>query len=346
MRRLAAVLLVLSTILATAPATAADAPAAAGAAFMAGDGDVFVLGADGARRQIYSTGEEGGVVRQSPNLRYVAIRLGEFTGGVVMVDTATDATHEWVCGCGEIAMTNSEVVAFDAERRMFRFPVGGGESVVRRTDLPRSKVGQDFPATVLTATGKKAVVVIGDPAGTSAYGGPEQMYVVRRDGSTRHLRQTDANRYVSTSARHPDRPVVAYDEQWHADACRTAGAVTLTNFRTGRSRLLGRYGKGTWRVLDVGFDADGGLHATMMRTRFADDGSCETVSGPALFRREAGEWERIRNAVSRFAFGADGTLVSIRPAREGADAGRLIVEDAAGERTRIARGAQDVVWGR
>lgn len=353
-RAIVSVFVAMSCLLAAVPAAGAakpetagaqkgTVPSAAGLVYVTEAGGVFAIDSDGAARRVYRSTRGIGPISRSPNGQYVAFRVGDFGSDIVVVDLETKEFQTWECQCGDPYVTGGHAVAFDAERRMYRLPLDGSDAVVTQTNLSASRIGQDIAATVLMATSRKAVVAIGDPRGPSAYGGPERLFTVRRNGSVDRMLLTDGNTFIATSARRSGRPVVAFPEQTHIDACRTRGSVAVFNVRTERKRSLPAPGRGAWQVVELGYDAAGRVVASWVKTSLTADGDCFKKAGPSLFRRVNGDWNRVKRNVSWFSFSDSGARASVAPAPDGSFTGTLTVPSADG-RVPVSDGVYDVAW--
>ncbi|MET8758655.1 hypothetical protein [Lentzea sp. NPDC004782] len=187
--------------------------------------------------------------------------------GITTIDVRTGATGSVPCGsCRNAVTAGGSVISWLAGNVVTTLDLAdqNARPVSGTTVLPDRKVdeaGLVLPLRILA--GEDGTSLVAAPDGVSAYGGPENLYLVRPGGQVVPLGAVQGNVAVYRAAFSPDGRSLVYVTAGHAGACQERSSVVLINLATGaqsETPVAGDPNDDGSGVAAVWYDKDGTLN--------------------------------------------------------------------------------------
>lgn len=199
-----------------------------------------------------------------------------------------------------------------------------GRPAIHATDLP-PVIGS---VNILAGSSLGVLVAQANSADVAAYGGPEDLFLVRPDGTVTALGTTDSNMQAGIVTRHVPAggSQIALAGGWHSGSCEVGRTVDLIDLASGvrtRTDLSGLLPKDAGAGSDAGTDvrdlwwgSDGELYAILSSRKCSPD---TPVILPSVWRLDtAGRWQQQGAAIAEdFRDVGDGVRAVMRTAGEG-----------------------------
>ncbi|SER25178.1 hypothetical protein [Actinokineospora terrae] len=217
--------------------------------------------------------------------------------GVTTIDVESGAGRTISCdGCVKaVPVGGSRIAWVDQANRLMIADLAGGQAQqsvapVALPTVPPSSDYADQPARLQAGAEGKVLVTLPDAAGTAAYGGPEDLYLVNLDGEVRGLGTTDSNLGVGAAAIAPDGETVAYVRGTHGSSCEERYTTAIVSTSSGETRTPGA------APPDVDSDIYGGMIAVWydgggVLNRINSTWRCSPLNEPTYLQR--GSHERL-----------------------------------------------------
>ncbi len=256
--------------------------------------------------------------------RYVAVIEGaDDPQQIAVIDTKTHISRYIPCrDCtGLAAFGGSEIGAISLTNQG---PAPASYRLLRSNLIdtaPPVSLSTDFPTSwpimklrSLVGLPGQALFAGAEPDKLSAYGGPEELFVLDREGSARSVGGTDSNIQVGPAAATTRSiyggPRVAIVGGWHNSACEATQDITIldpatqkiVNVQMDSVRPAGHHNAGGIAVTDIWWGYDGHLYATIQAwdCRYGRDDEPEIIDEPkvivtpsSLWRLEADRWVKV-----------------------------------------------------
>ncbi|MFD9701127.1 hypothetical protein [Lentzea sp. NPDC059081] len=221
--------------------------------------------------------------------------------GIATIDVRSNAVRSVPCGdCRDAVTAGGSVISWLAGNVLTTLDLAdeNAQPVARATILPDRKVDESslvLPLRILA--GKDGTSLVAAPDGPSAYGGPENLYLVRPDGQVAPLGPTQGNVAVYGAAFSPDGRSVAYVTAGHAGACEERSSVVLIDLASGAQSVTpvaGGQGDDGSVVAAVWYEPDGTLSMIYSSWLCAASGGPQTsVTVPeSLWQLSGSGWAR------------------------------------------------------
>lgn len=156
--------------------------------------------------------------------------------GITTIDVRSGAVRSVACGsCREAVAAGNSVIRWLAGNVLTTLDLAdeNAQPVSGTTVLPDRNLDEfgTLPLRILAA--KDGDSFVAAPDGVSAYGGPENLYLVRPGGEVVPLGTAQGNVAVHGTAFSPDGRTLTYVATGHAGACQERSSVVLINIATG-----------------------------------------------------------------------------------------------------------------
>ncbi|RLK58866.1 hypothetical protein [Actinokineospora cianjurensis] len=217
--------------------------------------------------------------------------------GVTTIDVESGAGRTIPCdGCVKaVPVGGSRIAWVDQANRLMIADLAGAQAQQPVTSValpavPPSSDYADQPARLQAGAEGTVLVTLPDAAGTAAYGGPEDLFLVNLDGEVRALGTTDSNLGVGVAAIAPDGEAVAYVRGTHGGSCEERYTTTIVSTGSGEVRTPG--------AVSPDFDSD--IYGGMVAAWYDGDGvlnrinstwRCSQLNEPTYIQR--GSHERL-----------------------------------------------------
>jgi hypothetical protein len=243
----------------------------------------------------------------SPQGRYLGATVvhgDEFTeanvDSVWYRDTVTGDQGVWRCICAGSAFVGGALVALGSDLSSLHVfqPNRSPEVIHFSWKLWRKPAWSE----VLAGSADGLVVAIPDPKGTSAYGGPEWVYVLGLDGSSRWLYEVHSNAALASPILRPGGSQIAAITEAHGGLCNNRGFVLVINAANGAGRSIMPPTNGVWEIWSLAWGYDRKLYSVMHSIKSGQSPeACLTLVSPTLYQLDGDAWRPI---VTPFRVGA------------------------------------------
>lgn len=261
------------------------------------------LAPDGQKRQLVhrlnvESNEQVKRLFWSPQGRYLGATLAhgdEYSASVDSVwyqDTVTGDQGVWRCMCAGSAFVGSALVALGSDLSSLHVfqPNHLPKTIHFSWKLWRKPAWSD----VLAGSADGLVVATPHPGGTSAYGGPEWVYLLGLDGSSRRLYEVDSNAALARPILRPGGSQIAAITEAHGGLCNNRGFVMVVNAANGAGRSIMPPTNDVWEIWSLAWGYDGKLYSVMHSIKSGQSPeACSTLVPPTLYQLDGDAWRPI-----------------------------------------------------
>lgn len=223
------------------------------------------------------------------------------TTGIATIDARSGATGLVPCGgCRGAVTAGGSAISWLEGNVLTTLDLADENAgpVQGVTVLPGRVVGESTlirPLRILE--GKNGTSLIAAPDGVSAYGGPENLHLVRPDGQVVEIGEARGNVAVYRTAFSPDGRTLAYVTAAHGGGCEEQAVIVLIDIATGAQRELPVAGEPNIDgsgVADIWYAKDGSLNMIYSSWRCAASGGPRTEETVPLshWRYGGSAWSR------------------------------------------------------
>lgn len=224
---------------------------------------------------------------------------------IIAVDL-NDNTHRSIgCdGCfSTVPLGGAAIGWLDSHDRLIRLDLANPSAKPAAAPLrlpqrpPADVAGLVLPPRLLASGHGLALIAI--PNQPSAYGGPEDLYLIDPNGSVTPLGTTESNIATLHGAISADGATIAYASGWHSGVCYETYDVSIVDARTRSARtiknnLLGASSPADGAgVSDLWFDRDGALNAIYSNWRCTPDQQQTYVTQDSMWTVAGDHWRKI-----------------------------------------------------
>jgi hypothetical protein len=249
--------------------------------------DVFLVGAAGQRRLIWSAGgseyDEPEHLTWSPSGGLLAWSSTE--GELYIYPMASSRTESLPCACGGLAFAGESVTTIENDASATLSFAPHAQAPAR--NAVSSLAGVEYPEALATIQGN-LLVAAAIEGKTGVSGGPSHFYLISPGGGVRKLGADRSNSEVSSAYVAPNGYEVAYVSVSASGVCYDFASVAILDARTGQityPRMPST--QRAWNVLWLHWTNSGALQAL-----FAHSPECAANGGPASGHHpaELGVW--------------------------------------------------------